>query len=149
MIDNTDDTNDSTRASADLQIKRMPATKTYPWPHMSDGEVYLRLNVPDGLQNNGKWPEYYGIDQKAHQDPSESVIEHNDNSNDGGVSAKLAAAKSALANANNSNVSAQPIKTKQAVVQPKMPKTPTPSGPSLGDELAAKKKNVDDYASSQ
>jgi len=26
---------------------------------MSDGEIYLRLNVPDGLQTNGQQPEMY------------------------------------------------------------------------------------------
>lgn len=146
-IENTDAVNDSIRASADLPIKRMPPTRTIPYPAMSDDEVYLRINVPDGLQSNGKWPTTYGIVQNAHQDPSESVIMHNDNSDDGGVSAKLAAAKSALASANNSNVSARPASPVKRATVPTKPATQ--SGPSLGDELAAKRKNVEDYGASQ
>jgi hypothetical protein len=36
-------------------------------PQMSDGEIYLRLNVPDGLQTNGQQPQHYGIVQQAHR----------------------------------------------------------------------------------
>jgi hypothetical protein len=146
-IENTDAVNDSTRASANLPIKRMPATRTIPYPPVSDDEVYLRINVPDGLETNGKWPTTYGIVQNGHPDPSESVIMHNDNSDDGGVSAKLAAAKGVLASANNSNVSrrAAPV-VKRATVPATQPPT---SGPSLADELAAKAKNVNDYANQQ
>lgn len=43
-------------------------------PQMSDGEVYLRLNVPDGLQNNGTQPEHYGIVQNAQPNPAENPI---------------------------------------------------------------------------
>jgi len=43
-------------------------------PQMSDGEIYLGLNVPDGLQTNGQQPQHYGIVQKAHAEPSRSAI---------------------------------------------------------------------------
>lgn len=145
-MDNDNAINDSARASADLPIVRARTTTTRPMISMSEDEVYLRLNVPSGLQTNGKWPKTYGIDQDAAPNPSESPIMHNDNSNDGGVSAKLAAAKGALASANNSNVSARPA---PVVKRAKAPVQATPiSGPSLSDELAAKRKNVDDYAGS-
>lgn len=145
-MDNDNAINDSARASADLPIVRARTTTTRPMISMSEDEVYLRLNVPSGLQTNGKWPKTYGIDQDAEPNPSVSPIMHNDNSNDGGVSAKLAAAKATLAGAQNSNVSARPA---PVVKRAKAPiSQPTPSGPSLSDELAAKRKNVDDYAGS-
>jgi hypothetical protein len=47
----------SGRDSADLQIaERMPQPRRLEMPVMSDQELYLRLNVPDGLQSNGSWP---------------------------------------------------------------------------------------------
>jgi hypothetical protein len=59
------------------ELKRgltFPAIKTHAWPHMSDAELYLRINVPDGLENDGKQPEHYGIVPDAHADPSVSPI---------------------------------------------------------------------------
>lgn len=147
-INQTSDTNDSSRVSAELPIVRMPGVIRKPMPAISDNEIYLRFNVPDGLESNGSWPMKYGIVQDAHRDPDGSVIPHNDD--DGGVSAKLAAAKAALASANNSNVS--PRKSKSAVVRPvaaaPVSKPTTQSGPTLADELEVKRKNVQDYADS-
>lgn len=111
----------------------------------SDDEVYLRLNVPSGLESNGKWPLHYGIEQSD----GGSSIQHNSNTDDGGVSAKLAAAKSALANANNSNVSTRPSPVKRAVVPKPVAGQTTQSGPSLADELKAKSQNVQQYSDSQ
>jgi hypothetical protein len=46
--------------SAALQIaERMPQPRRLEMPAMSDQELYLRLNVPDGLQSNGTWPTKY------------------------------------------------------------------------------------------
>jgi hypothetical protein len=48
------------RESADLQIaERVPQPRRLEMPMMSDQELYLRLNVPDGLQSNGTWPTKY------------------------------------------------------------------------------------------
>ena len=59
------------RESEKLQIaERMPQPRRLAMPQMSDGEIYLRLNVPDGLQTNGQQTQQYGIVQKAHADPS-------------------------------------------------------------------------------
>jgi hypothetical protein len=55
------------RESAKLQIAE-------PMPHMSDGELYLRVNVPDGLENDGSYAKHYGIVQQAHRDPSRTPI---------------------------------------------------------------------------
>jgi hypothetical protein len=38
----------------------------------SDNEPYLRVGVPDGLQNDDRHEEHYGIVQKAHADPGRS-----------------------------------------------------------------------------
>jgi hypothetical protein len=63
------------RESEKLQIaERMPQPRRLAMPQMSDGEIYLRLNVPDGLQTNGQQTQQYGIVQKAHADPSRSAI---------------------------------------------------------------------------
>jgi hypothetical protein len=67
------------RESSDLKRGLVaPTIKTHPWPVMSEDEVYLRLNVPSGLQTNGSYPTHYGIVQKAHADPSESPIKTDD-----------------------------------------------------------------------
>jgi hypothetical protein len=66
---------DNFRESADLKINRVAYTKTRPMPHMSDDEAYLRLGIPDGLQNDGKQCEYIGICQHDNG----SVIQHNSN----------------------------------------------------------------------
>jgi hypothetical protein len=69
------DVEGNARESADLQIaERMPQPRRLEIPQMSDGEIYLRLNVPDGLQANENQPQHYGIVQKAHADPSRSAI---------------------------------------------------------------------------
>jgi hypothetical protein len=63
------------RQSADLQIaERMPQIKIRPMIHTSDNELYLRLGIPDGLQNDGTHEEHYSIVQQAHRDPSRSAI---------------------------------------------------------------------------
>jgi hypothetical protein len=41
---------------------------------MSDGELYVRVGIPDQLQNDGSHAEHYGIVQQAHMDPSRSPI---------------------------------------------------------------------------
>jgi hypothetical protein len=79
---------------------------------------------------------------------------------DGGVQAKLDSAKQALKNTSNSNVS--PAQSPYAPPKPIASITPKPSytqartarstggsSPSVGDELEAKRKNVEQYASSQ
>jgi hypothetical protein len=67
----------SGRESEQLKIaERMPQPRRLEMPQMSDGEIYLRLNVPDGLQTNGQQPQHYGIVQKAHADPSRSAIKN-------------------------------------------------------------------------
>jgi hypothetical protein len=33
-----------------------PQVRRMQMPSMSDQELYLRLNVPDGLETNGTWP---------------------------------------------------------------------------------------------
>ena len=59
-IENTSDVNDEARAVKPLQIaERMPQPRVPPMPSMSDNELYLRVNVPDGLQNNGEQPKKY------------------------------------------------------------------------------------------
>lgn len=70
---------------------------------------------------------------------------------DGGVQAKLDNAKAALAGAANSNVSPS-----DSPYKPKPTSTPKPQYPvaraaraTVGDELAEKKKNVEQYAASQ
>lgn len=129
-----------------MEIIRAPKTKTRPMIRTSDDEVYLRLNVPSGLESNGKWPLHYGIEQND----DSSAIQHNSNTDDGGVSAKLAAAKSALDSAKNSNVSAKITSpAKRAVVPKPVAGQTTPSGPNLSDELKAKRDNVQAYSDSQ
>lgn len=146
------DVNDSARASADLKITRYAGVSKYPMPHMSDNEIYLRLGIPDGLQNDGDQPEHYGIVQKEAADPNRSVIRHNTNDpDDGGVSAKLAAARNALTNAQNSNVSGR---GPQKNVHPPRPVASTqtgskPAAPNVGDELKAKKAIIDQYTDAQ
>jgi hypothetical protein len=59
----------SARESADLQIaERVPQPRRLEMPAMSDNELYLRLNVPDGLETNGTWPQK--IDESAHDQSS-------------------------------------------------------------------------------
>lgn len=69
---------------------------------------------------------------------------------DGGVQAKVDSAKAALSGAANSNVSPS-----QSPFAPKPPSKPTTEygaaraarkSPTTGDELAEKKKNVEEYA---
>lgn len=117
--------------------------KSHPIIRTSDDEVFARMNVPSGLQSNGEWPLHYGIEQKDNG----SSIQHNSNTDDGGVSAKLAAAKAALSSAKNSSVSGRPAPVVKRAVAPKNP-TPS-SGPSLSDELKAKRDNVQSYSDSQ
>ncbi len=141
----TSDTNDSSRASAELKITRMPGVIRKPMPSVSDMEIYLRLNVPDGLESNGQWPYKYGIVQEAHADAEGSILPHNDDD-------PLAVAKGALARADAFTKSAtipakKPSQTTYTVPKQKNA-TPPSSGPTLADELAAKRKNVEDYAGS-
>jgi len=58
------------RESEKLQIAEwMPQPRRLEMPAMSDNELYLRLNVPDGLETNGTWPlkiDYSAQDEAAH-----------------------------------------------------------------------------------
>jgi hypothetical protein len=54
-----DKESDSARHFAELPITRTAQVVRHDMPQMSDGEIYLRLNVPDGLQNNGEQPQKY------------------------------------------------------------------------------------------
>jgi hypothetical protein len=47
----------------------------------SDNELYLRVGVPDGLQNDDRHEEHYGIVQKAHADPGRSSTKSDSGSN--------------------------------------------------------------------
>jgi hypothetical protein len=53
--------------------ERMPQPRVLPMPHMSDGELYLRLGIPDGLQNDGSQPEHNGIPQHEHANGQRSI----------------------------------------------------------------------------
>jgi hypothetical protein len=67
MNDNQFSMDDSARESAELKIGLVvPQVRRFPMPQMSDGEIYLRLNVPDGFQTDGQQPQHYGIVQNAH-----------------------------------------------------------------------------------
>jgi hypothetical protein len=45
------------RESADLKVGlKMPEIKRHAMPQFTDGELYLRLNCPDGLKNNQQQP---------------------------------------------------------------------------------------------
>jgi hypothetical protein len=70
---------------------------------------------------------------------------------DGGVQAKLDSAKQALKNTSNSNVSPaqSPYAPKPSYTAARAARSTGGSSPSVGDELAAKRKNVEQYASSQ
>jgi hypothetical protein len=59
----------SARESAELKFERVPQVKIHAMPAMSDNELYFRLNVPDGLETNGTWPQkidYSAQDEAAH-----------------------------------------------------------------------------------
>jgi len=67
--------NDEARHFPELKFaERMPQVKIRPMIHTSDNELYLRLGIPDGLQNDGTHEEHYGIVQQAHADSSRSAI---------------------------------------------------------------------------
>jgi hypothetical protein len=70
---------DEFRKPADLKIgQSAPEIHTRPMPSMSEDEVYLRLNVPQGLQSDGSWPTHYGIVQHAHKGESSTSIKTED-----------------------------------------------------------------------
>jgi hypothetical protein len=64
------------RESAPLKIaERMPETVRKPMPAVSDMEINLRFNVPDGLETSGEWPyKYVTATTDEHDNPSESPI---------------------------------------------------------------------------
>ena len=68
--------------------------------------------------------------------------------NDGGVQAKVDSAKAALSGAAGSNVSPSksPFAPKPEVSDYTAARTARKAAPSTGDELAEKKKNVEEYA---
>lgn len=49
-----------------------------PMPSTTDDELFLRLNVPSGLQSDGSWPKHYGIVQKSHPGESKTSIKTDD-----------------------------------------------------------------------
>jgi hypothetical protein len=63
----------SYRESEKLQIaERMPRPRRLPMPAVSDMEINLRLNVPDGLETSGEWPyEYVTLEIDLHADSNE------------------------------------------------------------------------------
>ena len=72
---------ESNEARHPADLKRgltVPQPRRIEMPSMSDDEVYLRLNVPSGLQTNGTWPKHYGIVQNSHKDQSETSIKTED-----------------------------------------------------------------------
>jgi hypothetical protein len=59
-LNQTSDVNDAARAVKPLQIaEQIPQPRRMEMPSMSDNEIYLRINVPDGLENNGEQPQKY------------------------------------------------------------------------------------------
>ena len=76
---------DSFRESAELERGVIqPRVSTRPLPQMSDNEAYNRQGVPDGLQNDGNQPSWYGktrdaCGDNAHANADAPVIRHNDN----------------------------------------------------------------------
>ena len=72
-IKQTSDVNDSTRASAELELKRAPQVAIRPMPITSDMELYLRLGVPDGLVVSSDQPtkiDYSAQNEHAEGQPS-------------------------------------------------------------------------------
>ena len=75
-IENTSDVNDEMRAVKPLAIaEKMPQPRRIPMPAVSDMEINLRLNVPDGLKTSGEWP-YKNNTQEidSHADSNASAI---------------------------------------------------------------------------
>lgn len=67
------------RKPADLKVElQMPQVKVRPMPSMSEDEIYLRLNVPQGLESDGSWQTRYGIVQRAHKGESDTSIKTED-----------------------------------------------------------------------
>jgi hypothetical protein len=59
-LEQTSDRNDEMRKVNQLQVaERMMQPRRVEMPQMSDGEIYLRVDVPDGLRNNGEQPQKY------------------------------------------------------------------------------------------
>lgn len=56
-----------------------PKITVKPMPSTTDGnELYLRLNVPSGLESNGSWQERFGVVQKSHPGQSDTSIKTDD-----------------------------------------------------------------------
>lgn len=55
-----------------------PKITVRPMPSMSDDELYLRLNVPQGLESNGTWQKRFGIVQESHPGQSKTSIRTDD-----------------------------------------------------------------------
>jgi hypothetical protein len=73
------ESNEARHPEASMKIGlTAPKIQTRPMPSMSDDELYLRLNVPQGLQSNGTWPTRYGIEQHSHKGESDTSIKTDD-----------------------------------------------------------------------
>jgi hypothetical protein len=75
-LDSSSDVNDEARKVEPLQVaQRQPQPRRLEMPSMSDGELYARLGVPDGLENNGTQErKFISASTDEHRNPSESVI---------------------------------------------------------------------------
>jgi hypothetical protein len=82
-IENTSDVNDEARAVKPLQIaERMPQPVRRAMPAISDLEIGLRLNVPDGLETDGSHAYKYVTQVIDSHEGSGSAIRHDNE--DGG-----------------------------------------------------------------
>jgi hypothetical protein len=80
MSDRKDlESNEARHPEANMKVGLvMPKIKTRPVPSMSDDELYLRLNVPQGLKTNGTWQKRFGIVQESHPGQSDTSIKTDD-----------------------------------------------------------------------
>jgi hypothetical protein len=72
--------NDDARAVEQLPIAGIRAvTRKHPMIPVSDMEINLRLNVPDGLETSGEWPYKYVTQEiDSHADSNASAIRKDD-----------------------------------------------------------------------
>jgi hypothetical protein len=75
-LEQTSDRNDEMRAVKPLAIaEKMPQPVRKAMPAVSDMEINLRLNVPDGLETSGEWPYKYVTQViDSHADSNASAI---------------------------------------------------------------------------
>ena len=80
MSDRKDfESNEARHPEANMKIGYVtPKITVKPMPSMSDDELYLRLNVPQGLQTNGTWQKRFGIVQESHPGQSDTSIKTDD-----------------------------------------------------------------------